>query len=568
MYLRSMTNRSLLILVSCLFFLNALAQDIVPPLDIPLKLSGTFGEFRATHFHAGLDIKTQGQEGLKVKAVQTGSIRRIRVATSGYGKCLYIQHADGTTSVYAHLQKFAPKIEALVKAYQYEKERFVIQRFLKLNELTVEKGEVIGYSGNTGGSEGPHLHFEIRDTKAETPLNPLAHGISVQDSIRPIIQGVYRYALLRNRRAEKIEIPLVRENDSVYSGEIQALGGIHGFGVRLFDRQDLSYSRNGIYKAELLVNGSSRFSYTFDKINFDDGKKINTLIDYPTYKKERIRIQKLFRNSDVGFSFLAKEDPNGYVKFEEGRSYQIQLVVEDFEHNKTYVSFYAQGVAYQYPPPPPPSDFLTKPHKDYLYMFDQFEIYLPKETFFDEVKFNARANADSLFIKNILYPQRQGFELKAKIPKTLDSLERQQLCLAMINTQKDSVKRPLRYVWTTKNDSLLTTKYAYPGTYVLAKDSLAPTVEAVNFKAKQWMSNYNYLKLKVKDDFSGIKSYRATINDQWILMEYEPKDDLLTYNFDDIDFKAAKLNLNVEIEDNVGNKNVYTTTIFRKPSTR
>ena len=491
MYLSSMTKRSLLTITLCLIFSNAHAQDIVPPLDIPLKLSGTFGEFRATHFHAGLDIKTQGQEGLNVKAVQKGSIRRIRVATSGYGKCLYIQHADGTTSVYAHLQKFAPKIEALVKAYQYEKERFVMQRFLKLNELTVEKGEIIGYSGNTGGSEGPHLHFEIRNTKAETPLNPLAYGISIQDSIRPIIQGFYRYALLRNRSHEKIEIPLHRENDSVYSGEIQALGGIHGFGVRLFDRQDLSYSRNGIYKAELFVNGSSRFSYTFDEINFEDGKKINTLIDYPTYQKERIRIQKLFRNTDVGFSFLTKDAPNGFIKFEEGRSYQIQLIVEDFEHNKTYVSFYAQGLAYQYPPPPPPSNFLTKPYKDYLYEVDQFEVYLPKETFFNEVKFNVTAREDSLFIEDVPSPQRRGFELKAMIPKSLDSIQKQQLCLAMINTRKDSVKNPLRYVWTIKNDSVLKTKYAYPGTYVYSKDSLAPTVEPINFKADQWMSNYN-----------------------------------------------------------------------------
>lgn len=568
MYISSMTNRNLLNIAAYLFFLNAFAQDIIPPLDIPLKLSGTFGEFRATHFHAGLDIKTQGQEGLKVKAVQTGSIRRIRVATTGYGKCLYIQHADGTTSVYAHLQKFAPKIEALVKAYQYEQKSFLIQRFLKLNELTVQKGEVIGYSGNTGGSEGPHLHFEIRNTKAETPLNPLAHGISIQDSIRPIIQGFYRYSLLRNRPSEKVEIPLYRENDSVYSSEIQAFGGIHGFGVRLFDRQDLSYSRNGIYKAELLVNGSSRFSYTFDEINFQDGKKINTLIDYPTYKKERIRIQKLFRNSDVGFSFLTKEAPNGFIKFEEGRSYQIQLIVEDFEHNKTYVSFYAQGLAYQHPPPPPPSNLLTKPYKDYLYIVDQFEVYLPKETFFDEVKFKVTARQDTLFIQEVSLPQRRGFELKAKIPKMLDSIQKQQLCLAKINTKKDSVKNPLRYVWTQKKDSILKTTFAYPGTYVFSRDSLPPTVEPVNFKANQWMSNYKYLKLNLKDDFSGIKSYRASINDQWILMEHEPKDDLLTYTFDDIDFKQAQLNLKVEVEDNVGNKHLYTTTIFRKPSTR
>ena len=131
-------------------FLHA-QEAPTPPLDIPLKLSGTFGEFRPTHFHAGLDIKTQGKEGFKVSSIKAGSVRRIRVTTTGYGKCLYIQHADGTTSVYAHLKKFAPKIESFIKAYQYEKETFLTQKFLKLGEITVEQGEVIGYSGNTGG---------------------------------------------------------------------------------------------------------------------------------------------------------------------------------------------------------------------------------------------------------------------------------------------------------------------------------------------------------------------------------------------------------------------------------
>ena len=179
-------NFSLSLVAILSSFLHA-QEAPTPPLDIPLKLSGTFGEFRPTHFHAGLDIKTQGKEGFKVSSIKAGSVSRIKVATTGYGKCLYIQHADGTTSVYAHLKKFAPKIESFIKAYQYEKETFLTQKFLKLGEMMVEQGEIIGYSGNTGGSLGPHLHFEIRDTKAETPLNPLQLGFEIPDSIRPIV---------------------------------------------------------------------------------------------------------------------------------------------------------------------------------------------------------------------------------------------------------------------------------------------------------------------------------------------------------------------------------------------
>ncbi len=190
---------------------NTRGQEITPPLDIPLKLSGTFGEFRATHFHAGLDIKTQGKEGFDVRAIKAGSLKRINVSISGYGKCLYIQHADGTTSVYAHLQKFAPKIEAYIKKYQYEKEQFTIQRYLKLNELTLEEGEIIGFSGNTGGSEGPHLHFEIRDTKSSNPLNPLQLGLAIEDSLRPVIQGLYLYSIFRDKTSQKTALALQKK---------------------------------------------------------------------------------------------------------------------------------------------------------------------------------------------------------------------------------------------------------------------------------------------------------------------------------------------------------------------
>ena len=539
-------------------------NEATPPLDIPLKLSGTFGEFRPTHFHAGLDIKTQGKQGFKVSSIKAGSIRRIRVATTGYGKCLYIQHADGTTSVYAHLKKFAPKIESFIKAYQYEQETFVTQKFLKLGEITVEQGEIIGYSGNTGGSLGPHLHFEIRDTKEETPLNPLQLGLEIPDSIRPIVQELYRYKKDINGLSAKTQIPLERVNDSVYQADILRLGGTHAFGIRLFDRQDLSYNRNGIYKATVKVNGSKMFSYTFDKIDFRDGKKIDALIDYISYHEERIRVQKLFRDLDVDYSFLPKTAPNGFIEFTEGRAYQIEIIVEDYAHNKTYVSFYVEGktdfplaekVTMQNP---------IYPDKDYLFAFDQHELYIPKNAFYQTIDLKIEEKKDTLVIAKIALPQRKGFELNVAIPEALDSLQRQQLSLAIYDPEEEKEEKKLRYVWTAKKDSILQTKYAYPGQYILTKDSLAPTIKPLNFKDQQWMSNYKFLEIEVDDEFSGIKSYRATMNGQWILMEHEPKDNTLIYDFSDIEFDQAQLDFELEVEDQVGNQSGFKATIFRK----
>lgn len=558
-------NFSLSLVAILSSFLHA-QEAPTPPLEIPLKLSGTFGEFRPTHFHAGLDIKTQGKEGFKVSSIKAGSVRRIKVATTGYGKCLYIQHADGTTSVYAHLKKFAPKIESFIKAYQYEKETFLTQKFLKLGEMTVEQGEVIGYSGNTGGSLGPHLHFEIRDTKAETPLNPLQLGFEIPDSIRPIVQGFYRYKKEENGLSKKTQLPLERINDSVYQADLQQLGGIHAFGIRLFDRQDLSYNRNGIYKAVVKVNGEEKFSYTFDKIDFIDGKKIDALIDYPTYREERIRIQKLFRDLDVDYSFLPKTAPDGFVNFEKDRAYHIEIVVEDYTHNKTYITFYVEGK----------EEFRSAPvaamlnpiaiDKDYLFAFEQHEVYVPKNTFYQSIDLVINEKKDTLIIEEIPFPQRKGFELSVAIPKALDSIERQQLSLAVYDPKEEKEEQQLRYVWTAKKDSILQTKYAYAGQYVLTKDSLAPTIKPLNFKDQQWMSNYKFLEVEVDDEFSGIKSYRATINGQWILMEHEPKDKTLIYNFADIEFDKTQLNFELEVEDQVGNTSVFNATIFRKQS--
>ena len=177
---------------------------------------------------------------------------------------------------------------------------------------------------------GPHLHFEIRDTKKETPLNPLQLDLAISDSIRPIVQGLYLYDINDKRLGEKVVIPLTRKNDSVYTTEVLSLGGNKAFGVRLFDRQDNSYNRNGVYKAELKVNGVPAFGYTFNSIDFKDGKKIDALIDYATYKNDRIRIQKLFNNLEADYSFLDKNDPDGILSFEADRAYQLVFQFKDF----------------------------------------------------------------------------------------------------------------------------------------------------------------------------------------------------------------------------------------------
>ena len=541
------------------FFISA--QEATPPLDIPLLLSGNFGELRGSHFHAGLDIKTQGLQGFPVKSILAGSIRRIRVTVTGYGKALYIDHANGTTSVYAHLQKFAPKIEKIIKERQYKKEQFLIQSYFKTNELTVEQGEIIGYSGNTGGSLGPHLHFEIRDTKTQTPLNPLKLEYDIQDTQRPVISGLYRYDLNYPRQKKKNDIRLIRKNDSTYTSSIQSWSGKTGIGLRMYDRQDLSYNKNGVYKIALRLNGKEMIQYTFDKISFDDGKYINTLIDYKTYTTEGIRIQKLFRDLPYGFSFLPKDAPNGILNFEAGRSYLLQISLEDFHGNKTYVESYIEGnreITTDNKKKLQIAENTVKPELDYLFEFENQEVYLPKNTFFEPVDFKIRATKDTLFVGSKEDALQRTFEIQFKTPE-VDSLETNPWCIANLNK-----KKKLDYVYSVAKDRKRISKGGTPGIYVLSQDTLAPSITPLNFKPKQWLSNYSFLKLKIEDDFSGIKSYRGTINGQWILLEHEPKNNTLTFAFEDIDFDQSQLNFKLDVEDQQGNSSTYETTIFRK----
>ena len=167
----------------------------VKPLDIPLILSGTFGELRSNHFHSGLDIKTQQREGLNVYASAEGYVSRIKISHWGYGKALYITHPNGYTTVYGHLKKFSPTIEAYVKRHQYEKEKFQIQLFPKEDELKVTKKQVVALSGNSGGSGGPHLHYEIRDANAR-PTNPMLFGIEIKDTKAPQIRAAIHIHLV------------------------------------------------------------------------------------------------------------------------------------------------------------------------------------------------------------------------------------------------------------------------------------------------------------------------------------------------------------------------------------
>lgn len=538
-----------------LFHFGQMEAQWVPPLDIPIQLSGTFGEFRSNHFHAGLDIRTQGRQGLKVKSVQNGWVNRISVSTTGYGKALYIQHYDGTTSVYAHLKKFAPKIEAYVKERQYQKESFTINLFPKSEVLKIEAGELVGFSGNTGGSYGPHLHFEVRNSSNQNPINPMEYPLEIKDSQRPQIQNLYIYNGI-HPDSKKKEFPLVKKNDSVYTTAGIYTGGKISVGLRLFDRQDLSYNKNGIYKAKVRLNGIPQFEMKMDEISFNDSKYINLLIDYKEYAQKKRRIQRFISHSEQKTTFLEGEKTNGEMEISPGKSYQIMIEVSDYVGNTSYVEAYITGTD-------PPLKFTEKldsidPSKDYLFDFDDKSVYFPQNSFYDAIPLKVENAENELIVGENHYPLQKLFEIQFQIPDQ-DSLKNSQSFIAKLNSKG----KPYFFSNQKKEDSWIG-KSKILGRFTLSRDSVAPKIKPLNFKNKQWLSSFNYLRVKLTDDYSGIKSYRGEINGKWIRFEYEPKNNTLIYDFNDLSFKESLHQLTIEAEDRVGNVSKLEMEFYRK----
>ncbi|TMU57149.1 M23 family metallopeptidase [Flagellimonas algicola] len=534
------------------------------PLDIPLVLAGTFGELRSNHFHSGIDIKTQRRQGLPVLAIADGTVTRIKVSLWGYGKALYVAHPNGYTSVYAHLQKFGPEIESYIKDIQYKKQSFEVEVFPDYGELKVTKGSTIAYSGNTGGSSGPHLHFEIRSSVTEKPTNPLLYGYEVRDATNPTLLGLYGYPLSEdaviNQSARKIQLNFTKQTDgSFLADKISAIGNI-GFGFNGFDRQDMAANKNGVYAVKQTVNGKVYSEYNFETFSFGETRYINTLIDYAHYGKFRQRIQKCFKESHNRLGIYKTLHNNGEITVKEGMSYTVELHISDIHGNQTKVIIPVEGKSEA--PKIPKGDSKTEnfiiANKPNNFDLGAAKVYFPANTFYKDFYIELEKGQDTVAIHNEQVAAHRNFTISFDASK-YSGLDKKQLFIARL----DDSQKP-RYSKTFKRDGSFTTRTRTLGTYTLARDTIAPEIKARNFKEKQWLSNYSYLSLKISDDLSGVNSYNATLNGEWILMEYEPKTKTLTYNFDDKILDKTQCDLKVVVTDNVGNSSTFESTFFRK----
>lgn len=524
------------------------------PIETPLNLSGTFGEFRS-NFHTGIDFK--GGKGKKIYSIEDGYVSRIETNIYGYGKVVYINHYNGYTSVYAHLNNFSPILENYIKGEQYKSKSYVIKKFPKADEIKVLKGELIGYSGNTGRSFGAHLHFEIRDTETQNALNPLNFNYEYIDEERPIIRGLYvidEEERLLSNLPEQVKISKL--NDSVYIGNDVVYNGLIGFGIDIYDIQFKNlFNRNGVYEIELLIDSLPQFSYKMDEINFSENHFKKLMYDYKSLVENNKRILKVYTPPNSNLSFLKNNKFNGIIDPREVKESFVSIKVSDKNRNSSYVNFkikYENNIkkklAYD--------GIEILKNQKYEINKNESIIEIKKNTFYDDVLMNISESNDTIFLGDDMFPTRSSIIIKYPINNLKDTSRLNQIFIGKV------LKNEVNYL-NTKIDK----KYIYAstrtlGNYTIYRDSILPEIRPINFSDKSNVNSNKTLSLYMKDDKSGIKNYEAYINGKWALFEYEPKQNIIFHDLDDSIIEYGENDLLIEFEDGVGNKQIYNSKIY------
>ena len=560
-----------LTLLLCLVAMSLMAQESFPkygsPLDIPIYLSATFGELRPNHLHAGLDIKTQGVEGKKVYAVADGYVSRIGVSPYGYGNVLYVTHYDGYTSVYAHLQRFSGEIAKYVKQYQYRNKKFASQIYPDADKFPVKKGDLIAYAGNSGGSGGPHLHFEIRHTASEKPVNPMYFGYKIDDNVRPLIQGVAVYPLGEESTLEGGIKPMyfdVTDNNGRYSlkdKDFVYANGEVAFGIRTFDQVGTSTNKNGPYLYELFLDDELAFQVEADSFSYSEPRYVNSLLDYRRYKQKK---SSYVRTETDPFNKLHMiEVRNGTVTVAEGDTVNVRFKISDYAGNTSTARFKLVGTA--------PVEVERPQHRRSEYLvkadgtlnsditIDDFSVSMERGTLFrDEWIQTGQRDAKGCCSRVYRFGND---ELTTFKPFTI-----------RIRPNEEWADHPRKFIAYFDNSGKVSSlggkmkngcmevETRSMGEYAIKIDSVAPSVKTSNFKDGQAVSTLKSLRFKISDDMTGIETYDIYLDDVWVLGQYDAKNALLYYEIDE-KMKKGTNNVKVVVTDGVGNKKTLNAKV-------
>lgn len=557
--------RNLILTIILLISLNLSAQENTypqdyfrSPIDGRIYPSGTFGELRSNHFHAGLDIKTGGKIGANIYAVADGFISRIKISPYGYGHAVYIAHPNGFTSVYGHLNELLGAAGAYVLQQQYKRQKFAVDLYFKADQFPVSKGDTIALSGNTGGSGGPHLHFEIRETATQEPINPLLFGLEVKDYITPQIRGLRIYpaeeATYIDGKNEVVSFALKgwgKDYQIAESDTIEVSGDFYT-GINTIDKQNDSNNKNGVYQIELWIDSSLFYMHNVERTNFSTTRYLNTLIDFDYYKNQKSRYQRTYISPNNLLNIYKKVENKGVISLPDSSYHQLRYIVKDIEGNESILNFTVFTNR---------NDSLIineknatnfyQPLVDNHYEDSLIRIDFPARSLYDTLSFHFYTDSCEESINGLAYHlSRVGVGLQKRLFVRLKDVK--------INPQyAERVFVGELYegeIYSNKADwdeEDLTFKTRDFGTYVIRVDSIAPTLRLKTKINPQDSTQIKVLDFFAEDKDSGIENYDAWFNGSWVLLKWDPKEN---HMFCEVDLgKREKNSLKVRIKDQVGN---------------
>ncbi|MEE2930932.1 MAG: M23 family metallopeptidase [Bacteroidota bacterium] len=535
----------------------SIAQTYHPPLDFRLLLSGTFGELRSSHFHTGIDIKTQGVVGQKVYTIDDGYISRIKISSFGYGKALYITHPNGLTSVYAHLKKFNEEIEEYVRKYQYKKESFEIELFPKKDSISIKKGDFIALSGNSGGSFGAHLHFEIRETKSQKPVNPLRFDFEIKDEVKPIIKEIKIYDF---ENTETNIYKCIKEDTNYTIKEQPEVGNEIGFGILTYDRSNDAYNKNGVYSIELFVNKKSIYNFVADKLDFATNRYINSHIDYYEKKENNKKFHRCYKLPNNLLTNYRKLNNNGIIELTNDSVYNILLVIKDFYANTSYLKFDIKSSQKQKKEKEKLTGEIFTYNQNNQYKNPGFKLNISKNSLYDNINFQY-ACKDSIkgvygyihqcHFDNEPVHKKYSLDIATSVPERL----KKQTYIA--KRDKDGNYWYIGGIW---KGEVLSTQVREFGDFCIIADTISPTIKGVNIFPGKIITTQKTIKCTIEDKESGIQSYRGEIDGKWILMEYDYKRKLLVYELDESIDQDKYHEFVLKVVDRVSNTKTYKAT--------
>lgn len=544
---------------SVLFYLLFSAFPAVSqfnPLDIKLIVSGAFGEPRDNHFHTGIDFTTGGKTGVKIFAFNDGYVSRVKVSSVGYGKALYITHPDGTMSVYGHLESFNDAIAQYVTDEQYRLKKNEVELYPQRDQLPISKGSFVAYSGNTGGSSGPHLHFEIRDAQGESfPLNPLAYNLAMTDSFPPTLHSIVFYD--RSGLAERqLNEYMLHKKGRAYTAGIDTFlinSNEIGVGLRTDDKIGAGSLNVGVYSVEFWVDNTLFHAFSLDRLDFSEGRCANAHIDYKKRKANKQRAYRLYRLP--GNTASIYKTNNASLKVEPGKVYHLRIVVSDFHKNTAEYKFHLRTNSTGGTKLTPPSNYITY-NKPFSINEEKLKVHLDAGSVYDNFLFYWKQVApcgnnisSSYNIGDTFVAVHKPYTISIKPERTLPGVAKEKYIIARGSTAYS----------TDWSGEWLTAKVKEFGTFKAVLDTTAPRVSPINFSHRG--KSPSNLKMKMHDNLAGIKYYDVYIDDQWTLAEYDAKNDLLTVRPRQ-KIASGERQVKIVVSDKVNNKRTYTYSVL------